>query len=146
MLKGYVGLLSIREVREPQIWKWNGQDIVVCDKGRKWLSILPAEEHYCITAMMDETYNILVWYIDILADQGTDQDGVPYFDDLYLDLIVYPDGTVIVDDMDELEEALASGVSLGSNSILQLKPARKFRKNCYIILICSLRIRKNAVL
>lgn len=33
-------------------------------------------------------------------------DGAPYFDDLYLDLVVYPDGTVIVDDMDELEEAL----------------------------------------
>ena len=28
------------------------------------------------------------------------------FDDLYLDLVVYPDGTIKVDDMDELEEAL----------------------------------------
>ena len=37
-----------------------------------------------------------------------DVDGIPYFDDLYLDLVVYPDGTVKVDDMDELEEALSS--------------------------------------
>lgn len=42
----------------------------------------------------------------MIAKQGVDVDGVPYFDDLYLDLVVYPDGTVIVDDMDELEEAL----------------------------------------
>lgn len=35
-----------------------------------------------------------------------DIDGVPYFKDLYLDLIVYPDGRILVDDMDELEEAL----------------------------------------
>lgn len=28
-------------------------------------------------------------------------------DDLYLDLVVYPDGTIKVDDMDELEEALS---------------------------------------
>ena len=27
-------------------------------------------------------------------------------DDLYLDLVVYPKGTIIEDDMDELEEAL----------------------------------------
>lgn len=32
-----------------------------------------------------------------------------YIDDLYLDLVVYPDGTVLEDDMDELEEALRSG-------------------------------------
>ena len=34
---------------------------------------------------------------------------MPYFDDLYLDLVIYADGTVVVDDMDELEDALASG-------------------------------------
>ena len=43
----------------------------------------------------------------MIATQGIDVDGVPYFDDLYLDLVVYPDGTIIVDDMDELEEALS---------------------------------------
>ena len=40
------------------------------------------------------------------ADKGTDEDVIPYFDDLYLDLVVYPNGTIIEDDMDELEEAL----------------------------------------
>lgn len=42
----------------------------------------------------------------MIAEQGMDVDGIPYFDDLYLDLVVYPDGTIKVDDMDELEEAL----------------------------------------
>ncbi len=56
---------------------------------------------------MDEDEKVLLWYIDMIASQGIDVDGVPYFDDLYLDLVVYPDGTIIVDDMDELEEALS---------------------------------------
>lgn len=43
----------------------------------------------------------------MIAEQGIDSDGIPYFDDLYLDLVVYPDGTIKVDDMDELEEALS---------------------------------------
>mgnify|MGYP003311197489 CR=1 FL=1 len=38
-----------------------------------------------------------------------DKDGVPYFYDLYLDLVVYPDGTIIEDDMDELHNALTDG-------------------------------------
>ena len=105
--KGYVGLLEIEEVSEKQVWKFNGENIVVCDVGRKWLSILPENDFYCITAMLDEKDNILLWYIDMIAEQGIDADGVPYFDDLYLDLVVYPDGTIIVDDMDELEDALA---------------------------------------
>lgn len=58
-------------------------------------------------AIMDENGDIILWYIDMIASQGIDVDGVPYFDDLYLDLVVYPDGTIIVDDMDELEEALS---------------------------------------
>ena len=58
-------------------------------------------------AIMDENGDIILWYIDMIASQGIDVDGVPYFDDLYLVLAVYPDGTIIVDDMDELEEALS---------------------------------------
>ena len=104
--QGYIGLIEINEVSEVQIWKFNGEDMVVCDKGIKWMSILPQNDFYCITAMMNEKKEILVWYIDMIASQGTDSDGIPYFNDLYLDLVVYPDGTVMVDDMDELEEAL----------------------------------------
>ncbi len=106
---GYVGVMDIGEVAEPQIWKFNGEDIVVCDKGLKWLSILPQNDFYCITAMMNQNNEILLWYIDMIANQGVDEDGIPYFDDLYLDLVVYPDGTVIEDDMDELEDALSDG-------------------------------------
>ena len=106
--KGYIGLLEIEEVSEKQIWKFNGEDITVCDNGLKWLSILPQDDFYCITAMMNADNEILLWYIDMIADQGIGTDDIPYFDDLYLDLVVYPDGTIIVDDMDELETALAT--------------------------------------
>nr|WP_314459024.1 DUF402 domain-containing protein [uncultured Clostridium sp.] len=104
--RGYIGLIDIKAVSEKQIWKFNGEEIVVCDKGLKWLSILPQDGFYCITAMMNERNDILVWYIDMIAKQGIDIDGIPYFNDLYLDLVVYPDGKIMVDDMDELEEAL----------------------------------------
>lgn len=105
--KGYIGVLEIEEVSEKQIWKFNGEDITVCDNGLKWVSVLPENDFYCITAMMNAEDNILLWYIDMIATQGIAADGVPYFDDLYLDLVVYPDGTIIVDDMDELEDALS---------------------------------------
>lgn len=105
ILNGYIGLIHIEEVDEPQIWKFNGEEIIVCNKGLKWLTILPKDDHYCITAMMYENSEILLWYIDMIASQGM-EDGTPYFDDLYLDLVVYPNGNIIEDDMDELKQAL----------------------------------------
>ena len=46
-------------------------------------------------------------YISVAGQEV--EDDIPFFYDLYLDLIVYPDGTILTDDMDELEEALKSG-------------------------------------
>lgn len=125
--EGYVGVINIEKVTEPQIWKFNGENITVCDNGIKWLTILPQNDFYCITAMLNEKDEILLWYIDMIADKGIDKDGVPYFDDLYLDLVVYPDGTIIEDDMDELEEALLAKditkeqYSLAINTSIKLK-------------------------
>lgn len=57
--QGYLELIKIEQVTEPQIWRFNGEDIVVCDKGLKWLSILPEKEYYCITAMLNEENEII---------------------------------------------------------------------------------------
>lgn len=105
-VQGYIGLIDIKEVSMPQIWKFNGQSIVVCHNGYRWLSILPHNEYYCITAMMNDKNQILLWYIDMIWTQGVDNDSIPYFNDLYLDLVIYPTGEIIEDDMDELKEAL----------------------------------------
>lgn len=125
--EGYIGLIDIKEVSEVQKWKFNGEEIVVCDSGLKWLSILPQNDFYCITAMMNEKNDILVWYIDMIAKQGTDADGIPYFDDLYLDLVVYPNGEIKTDDMDELEEALRQKDITQEQFDLALRTADKLK-------------------
>lgn len=125
--KGHIGRLDILEVSEPQVWKFQGEDITVCDKGLKWLSILPKEDYYCITAMMNENCQVLLWYIDMIARQGV-EDGVPYFDDLYLDLVVYPDGTIVVDDFDELEEALENKDITEEQFQLAVETAKQLRE------------------
>ena len=106
---GYVALLRIHEVTEPQIWQWQGNPLTVCDKGMAWLSMLPERGGLCITAQLNADGTVALWYIDMIAGQGVDEEGVPWFDDLYLDLIVAPDGAVHVDDRDELDEALRRG-------------------------------------
>ena len=106
---GRAGLLLIHAVTKPQYWHVAGKSLVIADAGMAWLSLLPEEGHYCIVAMLDRRGRLVLWYIDMIDGQGTDADGVPWFDDLYLDLVVKPDGFIHEDDRDELDEALRAG-------------------------------------
>lgn len=106
---GHVSLLRIRRVTEPQYWRVQGRMIVVADEGISWLCMMPDEGDYCITAMLDKADQVILWYIDMIAAQGVCADGMPWFDDLYLDLVVKPDGYIYEDDRDELDAALCLG-------------------------------------
>lgn len=124
---GYVGLLNIYEVNQPQIWKYNGKDLIVCDNNYKWLTLMPKNDYYCITVMMNDKSEIQVCYIDMIADQGYDKDEIPYFYDLYLDLVVYSDGSIIEDDMDELQTALEKGDITQQQFALALNTSDKLK-------------------
>ncbi|MDR1703675.1 MAG: DUF402 domain-containing protein [Clostridiales bacterium] len=50
--------------------------------------------------------NIVEWYVDINKENGVDEEGNPYGDDLYLDAVLLPGGDVLVLDADELKTAL----------------------------------------
>jgi predicted RNA-binding protein associated with RNAse of E/G family len=50
-----------------------------------------------------------VWYADVIDHIEYDEDGVAAFLDMYLDVIFSPKGDLKVDDLDELEGALADG-------------------------------------
>lgn len=124
---GYIGDLRIHEVSEKQIWKYRDKDIVVCDNQYRWLSIMPKDDFYCITVMLNQLNEIQVCYIDMIESQGIDEDGIPYFIDLYLDLVVYPTGEVIVDDRDELEDAFNQKEISGEQYERAIKTAQKLQ-------------------
>lgn len=90
------------------------------------MSILSQNDYYCITTMMDKNGEVLLWYIDIIEEQGIN-DEVPFFYDLYLDLVVYPNGEIIVDDMDELEDALANGIISQKQFDLAIETSKKLK-------------------
>lgn len=56
--------------------------------------------------MADAHNPIILWYIDRIVAQYVEPDGIPIYDNLYLELAGYASGDGIEDDRDELEEAL----------------------------------------
>ena len=50
------------------------------------------------------------WYIDICLQHGIDAGGIPWWDDLFLDVIVFPNGECQIIDGEELDAAWQSEV------------------------------------
>lgn len=104
------GFIEIVHVKKRQVWSIFGREIIVADNGYKWLVISPNHENYVITMYMDNKMKPILWYIDIIDEKGTDRDGVFYYNDMFLDIIVSSTFQIIEDDRDELEMALKQGI------------------------------------
>ena len=108
--QGVIGLMYIDETTDYTSWRINGEEIQVCQKGMKWLQLMPDSRDYVITAMISREGKINLFYIDMIDGGGKDpKDGIAYYNDLYLDLIVHPNQLFYVDDRDELEDAYQQG-------------------------------------
>jgi predicted RNA-binding protein associated with RNAse of E/G family len=97
-------------VREPLWVELGTRRLCLADAGYSWLQHFPADEaHYALTTMFDARGQIVQWYFDICREHALDARGVPWFDDLYLDIVLAPpDGPLLLDG-DELADALRGG-------------------------------------
>lgn len=102
---GTLALVEFITVEKPTFWG----DLRVIDAGLCWLEYAEDGCDCFVSAMCDGKGGIYHWYIDIIDGLHTEPDGVGLFDDLYLDLEVYSDGSVRILDRDELDEALEDG-------------------------------------
>ncbi len=70
----------------------------------KWLEFYDYNSKVRLTAIYNEKNEIVEWYFDIAKIIGK-ENGTPFEDDLYLDVVVTPEGKIVLLDEDELEEA-----------------------------------------
>lgn len=106
---GYVTRLYLGRVTEPLHKQIGERSYCLADAGYVWLQHFPEGAHHTLTTMFDPAGAVIQWYIDICADQGVDAAGIPWFEDLYLDIVVLPSGETVLLDADELEVARREG-------------------------------------
>lgn len=107
--KGWVSSLHIKKVREPLFKQMGEQTVCIVNDGYTWLQFNPDNKQYAITTMFNSDLEIVQWYIDIIKSSGLSEEGMPYFDDMFLDVVVLPYGNTFILDQDELDEALSEG-------------------------------------
>ncbi|HEU4782619.1 MAG TPA: DUF402 domain-containing protein [Ktedonobacterales bacterium] len=108
-VNGYATLLKMLEVAEPLWVMHHDQRICIADAGYTWLQLFPEGANYTHTTMFDAAGQPVQEYIDLVAEQGVGEDGIPWYDDLYLDIAWIPEGTPLLLDQEELEAAHAIG-------------------------------------
>lgn len=108
--KGIVSLYQMDEVKEALWVTYPTARCCIADNGHAWLQQMSTEHNFVLTTMFDAGGQVIQWYIDICLRKGVDAQGVPWFDDLYLDIVVLPSGAFHLKDADELEAALEEGV------------------------------------
>lgn len=63
-----------------------------------------------ISKMFDNAGKMVYWYCDIIDTEYNADTNTYIFNDLLLDVLVYPDGQVEVLDMDEFADAMEQGI------------------------------------
>lgn len=102
-----VGLLILDEVTEPLVLDNNLGKYTVADNGYKWLQIAVENENYWITVMFDDSNHLVQIYCDV--NDGNVLGDDPYFDDLFIDIVLYNDEVSMID-QDDLINAYREGV------------------------------------
>lgn len=75
------------------------------DNDYEWIEFYDYNSKIKLSALYNQNKEIIEWYFDIAKAIGN-ENGIPYEDDLYLDVVVDSDGKIILLDEDELKDAL----------------------------------------
>lgn len=104
---GKISLIEIEELKKNfEANRPDGTSQLIIAKNYKIMTYFPKNETYSMTVMYDNKCNLIQWYFDIERYQCKYDSQIPYSEDLYLDVVVLPDGTFYTLDEEELKEAL----------------------------------------
>ncbi|WP_459501034.1 ribonuclease FAU-1 family protein [Bacillus sp. C1] len=106
---GMLGTLQMKKVKEPSYKRYNHQKLCIANDNYTWLQYFINDKNFAITAMLNEKKELVQYYIDVAKEYKIDERGMPYFDDLYLDVVLLPNGNIYLLDEDELEGAYRAG-------------------------------------
>lgn len=99
----YISVKKIIDIKKPFILS-NG--LCVIDNNYYIMEVIPKNENYAMRVFFNNKKEILEYYFDVSLENGVDKEaGIPYYDDLFIDVTKTKDKVEVLDE-DELEEAL----------------------------------------
>lgn len=103
---GYIYGIFVEKANKKFEVSYADETFFILDDGYTWIQIVPLDKHYTVTIMFDEKKDIVQCYIDITNMNGIDSDGRIFYDDLYLDVVITKQRSVLLINEDEINHAL----------------------------------------
>ena len=138
---GKVSLLFIEKVDSPSVKTYeDGTKLKIADNNFYWLQIGLENKNYWITAMYNESKELIQIYIDITFENKIDEN--PSYLDLFLDIVLMPNGNIFLLDKEELENAFYQNDITKKEYDLANEEAKKIleelpKKKDDLIMICN---------
>ena len=138
---GKVSLLFIEKVDSPSLKTYeDGTKLKIADNNFYWLQIGLKDKNYWITAMYNESKELIQIYIDITFENIIDEN--PSYLDLFLDIVLMPNGNIFLLDKEELENAFYQNDITKKEYDLANEEAKKIieelpKKKDDLIMICN---------
>ena len=106
----YICIKRINEIEEPFIVDKFEKNKVFIDNGYYIVEFTPLGQFYNGRVYLDNNADVIGYYFDMSLGNGV-EDNIPYYDDLYLDVIYRPNnnGVIECEDENELLDALNNG-------------------------------------
>lgn len=101
---------KINKIDQPFVVQEFGKNMVFIDDGYYIVEFTPLNQFYNARVFLDRNANVIGYYFDMSRENGL-RDNIPYYDDLYLDVVYFPDENNLIEvlDEDELLEAFNEG-------------------------------------
>ena len=107
--QGEAALIHIIKAAKTGMGQFRGESVVIYKDNYHWLQVCMADSHWWLTAMVDEAGEITQYYFDITLENQLLGSRDSWFTDIYLDVVLMPDGRMDLLDADELDNALQNG-------------------------------------
>ena len=118
-LNSYITLKQVNDLSEVHKIPINGKWVVKLDKNFTIMEYTPLDKQYNVRVHINDKDEILEYYFDVIQEneiRTIDGEKIPFYNDLYLDVIYYTptatrneNGFILLDDRDELSKALKEG-------------------------------------
>ncbi|GGB72362.1 hypothetical protein GCM10008019_30680 [Deinococcus soli (ex Cha et al. 2016)] len=111
--EGWLVDVTFTHVPEPHAVTVQGVTVPTLAVGARWLTLVPPQGHAALLVILNGETPVFA-YADVCAATGLGEDGIPWLDDLYLDVRAtlsadWTPGVPEIIDADELDTALHSG-------------------------------------
>lgn len=89
------------------------------------ISVYDFPKHWKVTKLLRADGSLLYWYCDIMKMHIEKDSSTYLMEDLLIDVILYPDGSIRVLDLDEAADAFDAGLITGADLSLALRSANE---------------------